>query len=125
MITFELEEATAGMPCTPGLEEARALFVPGRRYTLREVMDAGLSRVNVLWLLTAVAERDRDAFARLRQWVLDLGGEPGATVRACFDAANASRVERVRALMREGMPRDEAKAKLWTEDMDLMIKAFS
>lgn len=66
MLTFNLENARRA--CTPGGDQARHLFEPGRDYTLPELIEMGLFPQYLAWLLFARAKQDSSTVPLIQAW---------------------------------------------------------
>ncbi len=89
-----------GGACRPGADEAASLFERGKEYTLAEVIEAGASLKNVLWLLKKRAGEDEVTWAFLRAWAASCGCQKAAKLKTpdeCLMAVKDGIRERKRA----------------------------
>jgi hypothetical protein len=109
-----------------GFDDAKGRFGPRKQYTLQEVVNAGLSDENLLALIAAEAARNGDAMRRFRGWAESVGAVGDLrTPRAVLLGAAEARKRRAREVMAaEGVPRPEARARIWAADFAALLAAF-
>lgn len=95
---FNLETGRAAGACSPGFAQAQSVLQPGRDYTAIELLEAGLTVDNLIWLIGTLSPTNPDCLAVLQRWARNCGASSDLTSQECADFVAASVRDKAREL---------------------------
>lgn len=110
-----------GGACEPGAVEAARLFDRGNEYTIAEVIEAGATIENVIWLLAKRADEDPAALEFMRAWVTRCAREHDAKCKRPMSARQCAGALREAMRTRRRAVGNSRGLKEWTHTVLLQM----